>query len=492
MSQLKSDSTHVVGRQAEQFLSGTVWVFLAEILIFPTGLVTAGILTRRLGPDGYGLLTLVAVLVSWIEWTITSIFARTTIKFVSDAEDWKPVGMAIAQMHLVIGAMATAVLWLFARPIADLMDVPDFVPYLRLFALDIPIFCLAYAHRQLLVGRGLYSQRAIASAGRWISRLALIALLVEYAGWSVQGAILGSLGASLVELAIARWYVRPGLVGSSGFPAQRLFGYAIPLFIFATSLRLFDKLDLFMLKILGGTVEQAGVYGAAQNLAGVPGIFALSFSPLLLSTLNRTLRSGEFEQAQKIGRNAVRLTVGLMPFAALAAAASTPIVSVIYGRAFEAAGPILAVLIFSTMLLLIVSVVTAVLTAAGKPNLTALLVAPMLPLSAVGYGFFVPRYGPMGACWVNLGVSMAGAIASLILLRQFWQITPPLSTAFRSIIAGLIIYAVGVRWVTPDPSFLFKLLALSPLVPLILALLGELNKQERLFVWGWATERIRR
>ena len=468
-------------------MGGTFWVFLAEALIFPTGLITAGILTRKLGQDGYGVLTLVAVLVSWVEWTITSIFSRTAIKFVSDAEDWRPVGTVIAQLHVVIGAAAAAVLWIFAQPIADVMDIPTFVPYLRLFAIDIPIFCLAYAHRQLLVGRGLFRVRAIASAGRWTARLAIIALLVEYANWSIEGAIIGSLGASVVELILCRWFVRPPLLQKSSFPPQQLFGYALPLFLFATSLRLFDKLDLFMLKILGGTIEEAGVYGAAQNLAFVPGIFALSFSPLLLATLNRTLHSGQpgaFDQAKQIGLNAVRTVIALVPFAALAAAAAVPIVTVVYGQAFSVAGPVLAVLIFSAMALMMISVVTAILTAAGRPNLTAVLVAPMLPLSAVGYMVFIPTHGVMAACWVNMGAAIVGALATLIALYQTWHVLPEVMTVVRSAIACVIIYALGVWWITPDPSFVLKILVLSAIVPIILLCLGELDQKERRFVNG--------
>ena len=472
----------------KKFASGTFWVFLAEALMFPTGLVTAGILTRNLGQDGYGVLTLVSVLVSWVEWTITSIFARTAVKFVSDADDWKPVGSAIAQLHFLIGAAATVVLWVFAEPIAALFDVPDFAGYLRLFALDIPIFCLAYAHRQILVGRGLFQVRAIASAARWLMRLAIIAALVEYANWSIEGAILGSLGASVIELIIGRWFARPPLLQRSGYAPQKLFGYALPLFLFATSLRLFDKLDLFMLKIMGGTVAQAGVYGAAQNLAFVPGIFALSFSPLLLSTLNSSLRSGDLTSAKQIGLNAVRTVIALLPFSALAAAAAVSIVSVVYGDAFSVAGPVLAVLIFGAMGLVMISVVTAVLTAAGRPNLTAVLVAPMLPISAMGYALFVPDYGEMGACWVNAGTSGLGAIACLVALYKIWQVKVAIGTFVRSAIAGVVVYQLGSWWITPDPSIVFKLLVLSGLIPVLLVCFGELNRSERQFVASFASQ----
>jgi O-antigen/teichoic acid export membrane protein len=36
-------------------LDGTIRVFLAEALLLPTGLLTTAFLTRRLGPEGYGL-----------------------------------------------------------------------------------------------------------------------------------------------------------------------------------------------------------------------------------------------------------------------------------------------------------------------------------------------------------------------------------------------------------------------------------------------------
>ncbi len=35
---------------------GTIWGFLAEALILPTGLISAAYLARALGPDGYGVL----------------------------------------------------------------------------------------------------------------------------------------------------------------------------------------------------------------------------------------------------------------------------------------------------------------------------------------------------------------------------------------------------------------------------------------------------
>ncbi|MEQ9482401.1 glycosyltransferase [Coleofasciculus sp. F4-SAH-05] len=458
-------------------VKGTIWIFLAEALILPTGLITAGFLTRKLGPEGYGLFTLASVLIAWVEWSITSIFSRTTVKFVSEAEDWQPVGTTLIRLYLGVSIGVTLLLWFFATPIALLFHEPALATYLQLFALDIPLFSLASAHRQILIGIGDFKQRAIASAGRWIGRLVFIILFLEL-GFSVSGAILGSIGASLMELVISRCFVRPSLFSQSHFPPQRLFGYAVPLFLFALSLRLYDKLDLLLLKILGGTAEQSGIYGAAQNLAFVPSIFAISFSPLLLSTLSRILRSGEFSQAQKMGRNALRLVIGLLPFAAMSAGAAPEIVRLIYGEAFLPAAPLLALLICGALALVMVSVATAILTAAGKPNWTFTLVAPLIPIATISHILLIPRWEAMGAAIVTTVCASLGAIATILAVYHIWQILPPYLTIGRSLLVCGCAYIVAVYWLVPGFWLLLKLLIISVLIPLLFFILGEFSGSE--------------
>ena len=65
-------------------LDGPIRVFLAEALILPTGLVTLAFLTRRLGAADCGLFTLTVTVVTWIEWTLTAMFARAINKCVSE------------------------------------------------------------------------------------------------------------------------------------------------------------------------------------------------------------------------------------------------------------------------------------------------------------------------------------------------------------------------------------------------------------------------
>ncbi len=469
---------HRSAHPARHTLVGTLRVFLADMLILPTGLLTTAYLTRRLGPEGYGLFILAATLVAWVEWSVSSLFSRTTIKFVGEAQDWRPVGAAVAWLHLLSGAAAMLLLALLAGPLAALLHEPRLAGYLRLFSLDIPLFALAQAHRNILVGIGGFRERALASAGRWVSRLLIIVLLVQL-GFSVSGAILGSIAASLVELVIGRIYVRPSLWRPAGFSVRPLWGYAVPLLFAAVSLRLFDKLDLVSLKALGASAEQAGIYGAAQSLSLVPGIFALSFSPLLLSTLTRLLLSGEADAARKMGRDAMRLALLLFPFAGLVAGAAPEIVRLIFGQRFLSAAPLLALLIFGAVALMMVSVASAILIGAGKPGWTVALASPLVPLALTGCFFFIPAWGPRGAALATTLTAAAGALASILAVKRLWGILPSATTLLRSFLLSTLAYIAAALWPAPGILLLVKLPAISLLICLAYSFLGEFSAAER-------------
>src|SRR4030042_2594955 len=97
---------------AIRLFQGTVGVFLAEALVLPTGLLVAAFLTRRLGPEGYGLFVLSVTVVMWMEFTIASIFSRPTIKFLGEAEDWQPIATTVLRIYLLASCAGMVVLWL--------------------------------------------------------------------------------------------------------------------------------------------------------------------------------------------------------------------------------------------------------------------------------------------------------------------------------------------------------------------------------------------
>jgi O-antigen/teichoic acid export membrane protein len=465
------------GQNTQQVFSGSLRVLAAEALIFPAGLMTAAVLSRRLGQDGYGLFALAVTIVAWIEWSVTSIFARATIKLISEADDWEPIGATVVRIHLAVGVASALLLAALAGPIAAALEVPQLASCLRLFAIDLPIFSLAQANRNILVGIGAYGQRARAAAGRWITRLLLIVVLVE-AGLSLTGAILGSIGASLVELALARRRADPLWPRRSSFPVAQLCGWAMPLFLYALSVRLFEKMDLFALKALGGTVAEAGIYGAAQNLALVPGLIAMSFSPLLLSSMSRLRKDDGEAPAQQLAHDSLRAVVAALPFAAMIAGAAPEIVTAVYGADFAPAAPLLARLIFSGLALVLLSVAAAILIAVDRPGWTFALAGPMVPVAILGYLVVIPRLGAPGAAMVTTVVACFGSLAQVLAVHRVWGILPPAGTFWRGIAACIGAYAISVSWIAPGWLLLIKLPTIVIFIMIAYLLMGEFGAGE--------------
>ncbi|RPH79928.1 MAG: teichoic acid transporter, partial [Nitrospiraceae bacterium] len=460
-----------------RMMDGTARILLAEILFPLTALITTGFLTRQFGPQGYGLLALTLTTIIWIESAITSFFTKATIKFVGETNDWKPVGAMVVRLSLKVGIAAMLLVWLLAAPISLLLNEPDLAFYLRVCAVDIPILCLGQAYRNVLIGTGNYQGSAVARAGRWLARMCLVVVLVE-AGLSITGALLGVIGASVVELWLSRWYLGSGMFIKPPrlpIPIQR---YGALLFLSSLCLIVYNGMDLFMLKILGSTATQAGIYSAAQSLSLLPGLFSWTFSSLLLATLSRQLADRQGERARELARDAMRVTFWLVPVAAIIAGAAPEIVRVVFGSAFIPAGPLLALLIVGAIANVMLMVSLTIMTAAGLPARTVMFTAPLVPLALIGHLLLIPRLGEQGAALVTVGVSLLGASVAVASVYALWKVWPPAGTVLRSLVIGLVVGAASMLWPTPGFFILAKLIILGMISVLGYWLIGEFRQGE--------------
>jgi O-antigen/teichoic acid export membrane protein len=458
-------------------VDGTARIFLAELLFPLTALITTGFLTRQLGPQGYGLLALSLTTIIWIESAITSFFAKATIKFVGETSDWKPVGAMVVRFSLKVGIAAMVLVWFLAAPISVLLNEPDLALYLRVCAVDIPILCLGQAYRNVLIGTGNYQGGAVARAGRWLARLCLVVVLVEV-GLSITGALLGVIGSSVAELLLSRWYLGSGMLIKQApvtIPIQR---YGALLFLSSLCLIFFNGMDLFMLKILGGTATQAGIYSAAQSLSLLPGLFSWTFSSLLLATLSRQLADRQGERARELARDAMRITLWLVPVAAIIVGAAPEIVGVVFGSAFVRAGPLLALLIVGAVANVMMMVSLTVMTAAGLPARTVMFTAPLVPLALGGHLLLIPRLGQQGAALVTVGVSVLGASAAITGVYALWKVWPPVGTLLRSLVVGLVVGAASLLWSTPGLIVFAKMIVLGIISFLGYWWIGEFRQGE--------------
>jgi O-antigen/teichoic acid export membrane protein len=457
---------------------GVVLGFAAELILLPTGLVTAAVLTRTLGPRGYGVFSVAATFITWLGFTTTTLLARATVKFVSETDEWRPVATGVLRWRLAIGGLAALVVALASLPIARVLGETTLAPYLAVFAADLLLFNLARAHRDVLTGRGRFREVAAVSAARWISRLVLVVALVRLTG-SVMGAVVGSVGATLAELLVARWRQPIPFRGHSTVTRSMLWSVAAPLMLYGVSQQLYSRIDLFALSALSRSPVDAGLYAAAQNLAVAPGLFAMAIGPLLLATLARLRRSGAEDQARRVGRDALRVTIGLVPLAAIVAGAAPEIVRVIFGASFVASGPLLALLFAGGVALAIMTVAVSIITAIDQQRVVSMIGLAVLAAAVVGHLMMIPRFGAFGAATVTTVCGMMGAVVSLACVHRMWGVHA-YATMARAAALSLPAYWLASR--VAGVGLLVLVLALGLMtvaVAVAFVVLGELDADER-------------
>jgi O-antigen/teichoic acid export membrane protein len=474
----KRGATHgTVGGHGRHTAVGTLQMFAGSILSLPTGIITAAFLTRKLGPESYGVFTVTVAIVLWIEIAVASGFSRTAAKFVAQERDWEGVASKLVRILLIVCMGAAAVLCLCAPWLCALINSPELIPLVRLLSLEIPARGMFNMLQSVLAGRGKFSQQALLNALYWPCRLALILLIVGLSP-SVRGALLANIGASFTVLVLAWTLVRPALTRRSDFPVGMVWRYAWPLFLFSVSLLLFNNLGLIAVKALSPIKEAAGFFGAATNLSIVPVLFASAFSPLLLSKMSYLSSEGETAAARNLAFQSIRVVVGLLPFAAMTAGLADEVAVAIYGSPFLQTGGLLALLIFAALGGAMIRVATSTLTAAGRPGLGAMVTLPLTLTALICHLWAVPRFGATGAAAVTAALAWAGAAAAVLLARELWKCPLPLATLAKSIFVCVTAYALAALWPAPGLWLLIKIPAVSALILGVYIALGEFTASD--------------
>ncbi len=470
-------TSHVSPRGAapSAALRDTFWIAAAESLALPTGLITSAFLTRQLGPADYGLLSLSAGCVTWVQWTIASLWAGPSIRAVSTADPPHEVAEAFLRVYAWSGAAAFLILLLAAGSLAALFHHPAVEPALRWYACDVLLFSLTHGYRSVHAGLGLHRGRAYGSAARWLVRLLLILLLVG-AGFGVTGAIAANMLSTLADLGVNR-FRSPVRLRFRGVVPWTLLRESGVLALVGVLMRLVERMDLFFLSAMGVASHLVGGYGAAQNLFVLAGIVTGSASPVLLSSMARALREGETELARRSGTLALRVALCLMPPAFAASLFGEDLARLIFGGRFAFIGPAMGLLVSAIPAVILLAFLQCILIAhnAVRPLIGITLGASLAGTAA--YLWAIPRWAERGAASVTLAMTIAACLATAAVAQRL-RFPLPYGTALRSVLSALGV-ALLVAWGRPH-GMTWVHAAFAAVV--LLGLSGEIQPAERILI----------
>lgn len=383
------------------------------------GFVVMLLLARRLGPSGFGVVTLGLTLVAWFMYVVDSGTEILNVREVARRPDrFRPIAEQMMGLRLALSVLATA---LFVAGVG-LFTRTDFTrSTLLLFALMLPASALNL--RWMVLGIG--GSRAIA-IGQTLSRLIVLAgvvLFVASLDDIKRVPLLEATGALMYGLVIL-WLVsrgaRPLRPRADLMIWRTTLTSSLPLMCTGLARAAIISFDVLVIDLVLGP-GSVGVYAVASKpafvMASLVGLFSMAF----LSAFSATAAG----DARALQRRALRWAVGVGVLVAVALSAASVLLPWVFGEAYDEAVPVLAVVAWRIPVAAIAGLYASTLIARDRQTdvmWNSIIVGAFVVVADVAA---VLAFGIMGAAVV----SVLGAVMSAWLYaRSVRRIEPDLAT----------------------------------------------------------------
>jgi len=390
------------------------WLLAERAGRFVLGTLVGLLVARHLGPERLGSLSYAVALVTLLGFVpalgLDAVLKREWLTVPERAENvvasaWVMRVVAGGFGGMVVGVVAWTGVGLVGeeRALLAVLALLMFQP-----ALFLPELWLQTHLRAKAAAAAQLGALAVASALRiWL--IATGAGLAAFA-WVLVAEM--ALGAGLFFASARRsgWAWRPGAATTATM--RRLWREAWPLMFAGLAIVVYMKIDEVMLRQLAGPAA-VGVYAAAARSSEVwyflPAALASSVLPALLRAKGGEAVEYARRQQQYYDLSAA-VAYGLSVPVALAAGW---IVRVAYGEQFAAAGPILAVHIWSSVFVFLGVARGQWLVNEGLQKFYLAATAAGAVTNVALNFWFIPRWGGLGAAWATvISYGLAAWLAS--------------------------------------------------------------------------------
>lgn len=464
--------------------TATKWSTVGEVAAKLVTPISSMVLARLLTPDAFGVVTTLAMIISFAEIFTDAGFQKYLIQheFTDDQDRDESTNVAFWS-NLVMSLFIWGIIAIFANPLAALVGNPGLGHVLIIACVSIPL--AAFSSIQMALFKRDLDFKTLARV-RIISTLIPLLVTVPLAFWlrSYWALIIGTITVNLVNAVLltvhSKWKPRRFY---SFAKFKEMFSFTVWSMIEAISIWLTSYVDVF---IVGTMLSQyyLGLYKTSSALVGqIMGLITAITTPILFSALSRLQNDeGEFQtlffRFQKlVGLLVIPLGVGIFIFSDLAT-------ELILGSQWtEAAGFVGLWGLTSSITIVLSHYSSEVYRAKGKPRLSVLAqvlhIAALWPtvLIAVRYGFetlYVARASvrlelivvnlcimgmvvkmPVGKLFTNILPSCIAAACMLLVL-----LLPSIDSLWLNIVYAIIaaiIYVVVVMLFSEERAILLNL-----------------------------------
>ena len=440
------------------------WLALAELFFYVSGFIVQSVAGRILGPAEYGTFGLIITLTILIASLIGNGIPIAMSKFLSAEIKNNPKMISVikrkgALAQFVLMTIVTAIFFLAAPAIANLLHDPSLTRLLRIGTLIIPCFAADAFYFYYYTGIHQFNMQSILKTLRSFLRVAIIVGLGYFL--SLEGFITGYIYVPLVVFLVAMivdWtiYSRrfPTSTIAHDFSTKKLLSYALPITGFLVLYQTMISLNLFVVKSILQNDHLTGLFNGAFTIAQIPNYLFYALTIILLPIVSHSAANESRKKTAATVTKALRMmTLILLPTVALIISYAKPLMIFFFGGKFAEGASALQFMAFGIGILTLFYVMSFAFQGAGLVKIPLKIAAIGMILNVTLNVILVKTHGLVGS---GMATSITAIIVTFVLLynlKKEFDAYLKLTTYLKIITASIIIFAFS--FFLPGQKMLF-------------------------------------
>lgn len=460
----------------------TLIQIVGKIISTILGLFSLALITRYLGLDGFGEYTTIITFVTFFAVIADFGLTLVTVQMISGAAgDENKILNNLFGLRLV-----SAVLILSLAPL-----ILIFFPYGETIKLGVIIALAAFlfpALNQIIIG--LFQKKLSLdrdSVAEMTGRLVLIGgiILSKKLNLGLNGVLFATVASAAANFIghylFALKFARLKLEFS--WPIwKKIISKSWPLAITIILNLIYLRADTLILSLFR-SADEVGLYGATYRVIDVATTLPFMFAGLILPLLTAAWLKNERDYFKKILQKSFNfMAVIAIPIVIGAQFLGRPIMILVAGKDFAAAGLILQILIFAVAAIFLGTMFSHAVIALDKQKKMIGFYVFTGFSSLAAYLILIPKFSYFGAAAVTIYSETLIAIFSAYCVYKYSRFLPNLMIPFKSLVAGAImglsLYFSPVKYQASLGGLIAIIILASLVYFLILYLLGGIKRQD--------------
>jgi stage V sporulation protein B len=447
-------------------MRGPQMILMAKLVFMAAGYVLVAGLTRQLSQEAFGLYSVVFGIVAVVNMVVINGTMQTVSRHVAaHPEHAGGIRRRSFAYQAVFSGGVLAIFYLLAPAIAAFLNEPSLARPLRLTISVIGFYAFYAINVGYLNGQKRFERQAILDMMFAVLKVSLILWLAKKHG--LEGAIFGFAVAAAVILLVSFPVANFDFSGPvpAAITPKRFIRFGVSVLGVALVLNLILQTDLLLLVRLtsSGTPDaEAGLYGAAQQIARIPYYLMVTAALVLFPTVAGL--ESKRAQRQMVTRGFTGVFGLLLGMVAITVPVTERVLRVLYPASYGVASDTLRVLIMGMAILTLLFVTVTMLSASGHPQRSAGLLGLCLAVQVASSFWLIPWLGALGAAWATTIGSGTGLVAAVVSTRRLLGLKIPLYSlgvaAVAAIAAGAVMTAFD-QWMPASISPVITVLALG-------------------------------